>query len=121
MSYRCEVCSQICQHSMVRHVVTRAVDETIVDHGRAVKHTILQIAKEIPVCSGCKSELDHGVPVEMIRERFRDERTQVVQSSYHGDGAAALSLEENAGPVKPAPRPTRAQPRVADMFDDDRR
>lgn len=147
MSYRCGACRQVCHHKMIRHVVEReikqAVLETVVSmrdrlvtrvkttrDGRPVLKAIRQVAKEVPVCRHCKIELDMGIPLASIRERFRVE--DVVQSSEDSGGAgAALSPEEKApgdghgAPAQrmatnPAQRDTPARKRLGEMFDDRR-
>lgn len=132
----------MCRHSMLRHVVLRTstdlVRETVVDgrgrevtrvkttpRGVPVTRTVSQIEREVPVCVGCLVELEHGLTIEDIRERFRSQPAQVVQSNC--PAGAPSSPEEN----RDSPPATRHMGgltggsaqlrRIADMFDDDRR
>jgi hypothetical protein len=73
MCYRCEVCSDTVPpgRPLRKHAIHRDVYEERLDKvaGRYVLVARKEIAAELPVCDGCGSLLDAGVPYNMLRSQ----------------------------------------------------
>lgn len=77
--YRCSFCRDCVGPNigLLRHVVSRTVKDP-----RAKKGTRTEIAKEIPVCKGCKSLLDSGKfpkPTQAISQPAPAPQTQALK------------------------------------------
>lgn len=62
MCYRCDICNAVVgpKVSLTRHVISREVP-------KLPKGLRTEIAKEVPVCQGCKNLLDSGLSIRQAQ------------------------------------------------------
>lgn len=73
--YRCNVCG-VCSEARqprILHVIHREVPYSVltVHHGRK-SGMRKEIARELPVCKSCKTQLDRGVPLHVLRDGYEE-------------------------------------------------